>query len=172
MRRHLPALALLLALTTPALAKPVPNLKFHDLANQDHRFNDLHGSITVISFWATWCTPCREELPRLSVLSQQYASKGVRFIAISVDDPKNFPKIQPFLQQNNVTLPVWTGADIGTLSRLDLGDVLPATIVLDPNGEIIGRINGEARDADVTTYLDWLLNNRQGPTPPPSLKRY
>jgi thiol-disulfide isomerase/thioredoxin len=174
MLRNLPTLALLLAFTapTPALAKPAPDLKFHDLAGHNQRLNDVHGSITVISFWATWCTPCREELPRLSLLSQQYAAQGVRFIAISVDNPKDFAKIQPFLQQQHISLNVWTGADIGTLDRLGLGDVVPATIVLDTNGEIIGRISGEARDPDVTAYLDWLLHNRQGPAPPPLLKRY
>jgi thiol-disulfide isomerase/thioredoxin len=174
MLRNLPTLALLFAFIapTPAHARPVPNLKFHDLTHQDHRLNDLHGSITVISFWATWCTPCREELPRLSLLSQQYAAQGVRFIAISVDNPKDFAKIQPFLDQQHVSLNVWTGADLGTLDRLGLGDVVPATIVLDPDGEIIGRISGEARDPDVTTYLDWLLHHRQGPAPPPTLKRY
>jgi thiol-disulfide isomerase/thioredoxin len=172
MLRTLPALALLLALSNSALANPIPDLKFHDLAGHNQRLHDLHGSITVISFWATWCTPCREELPRLSLLNQQYAAQGVRFIAISVDNPKDFAKIQPFLQQQHVSLDVWTGADIGTLDRLGLGDVVPATLVLDSNGEIIGRISGEARDPDITGYLDWLLHNRQGPTPPPTLKRY
>lgn len=174
MRRRLPTLALLLALTSPALAatKPVPNLKFHDLAGHDQRLNSLHGSITVLVFWATWCTPCREELPRLSHLSQQYAAQGVRFLAISVDDPKDFAKIQPFFHEQNVTLTTWTGADTDTLSRLGLGDVVPATLVLDADGEIIGRISGEARDADVTAYLDWLLHHRSGSAPAPILKRY
>ncbi len=172
MRRHLPTVALFLAVALPALAKPVPNLKFHDLAGHDQRLSSLHGSITVISFWATWCGPCKEELPRLSALSQQYAAQGVRFIAVSVDDPKDFAKIQPFLTHQHITLPVWTGADTDTLDRLGLGDVVPATLVLDADGEIIGRISGEARDADVTSYLDWLLHHRQGPAPAPSLKRY
>ena len=174
MLRTLSALAILLALScsSSSLAKPAPDLKFRDLAGQTQRLSSLHGSITVISFWATWCAPCREELPRLSLLSQQYAAQGVRFIAISVDDPKDFAKIQPFLQQHHISLNIWTGADIDTLDRLDLGNVVPATIVLDSNGEIIGRISGEARDPDVTGYLDWLLHNRQGPAPAPFLKRH
>jgi thiol-disulfide isomerase/thioredoxin len=173
MLRSLTALALLLVAFVPSSvgAKPAPDLKFHDLAGHDHHLTDLRGSLTVISFWATWCAPCREELPRLSVLSQQYAAQGVRFIAISVDEPKDFPKIQPFLQQQHVALDVWTGADIGTLDRLSLGDVVPATIVLDRNGEVVGRISGEAQDPDVKGYLDWLLGNRQGPAPAPKLKR-
>lgn len=170
MRRLLHTLALL-AFTLPLLAKPIPNLKFHDLAGHDHGLNSLRGSITVLSFWATWCTPCRAELPRLSSLSSRYAPHGVRFLAISVDDPKDFPKIQPFLLQQHITLDVWTGASLDTLDALDLGNLVPATLILDQNGEIIGRISGEARDADITLYLDFLLNHRQGPAPPPRLKR-
>jgi len=174
MFRSLPALALLVAtgLPTHTLAKPIPDLKFHDLAGHEQRLNNLRGSITVISFWATWCTPCREELTRFSLLSQQYAAQGVRFIAISVDNPKDFAKIQPFVQRQHISLDIWTGADIGTLDRLELGDVVPATIILDRDGEVAGRIRGEARDPDVTGYLDWLLRNRQGPAPAPTLKRY
>jgi thiol-disulfide isomerase/thioredoxin len=173
MRRYLPILAfgVVTLFASPSGAKPAPDLKFRDLAGHDHQLTDLRGSVTVISFWATWCTPCREELPRLSLLNQQYAAQGVHFIAISVDDPKDFGKIQPFFQQQHIALDVWTGATIDTLDRLSLGDVVPATIVLDRNGEIIGRISGEAQDPDVKGYLDWLLDGRQGVAPAPKLKR-
>jgi hypothetical protein len=60
---------------------------------------------------------------------------------------------------------VWTGADTDTLSRLGLGIELPATIVLDENGEVICRLLGEARETDLRTALDWLLNGRSGPVP-------
>lgn len=174
MNAHLKIL-LALAVTGFALtaaAKPVPDLKFQDLAGHTQQLSSLRGSITVVSFWATWCAPCREELPRLSALSQQYAAKGVRFVAISADEPKDRAKIQPFLHQQNITLDVWVGADIDTLDRLHLGNELPATIVLDQDGTPIGRILGEARDADVSGYLDWLLSDRSAPRPPSPLKRY
>lgn len=152
-------------------AKPVPDLKFQDLTGHTQKLSDLRGSITVVSFWATWCGPCKEELPRLSTLKQQYADKGVRFLAISADEPKTRSKIQPYIQQQGITLEVWTGADIGTLDRLALGNVLPATIVLDKDGTPIGRIMGEAREVDVTTFLDWLLSDRSTPAPAPTIKR-
>jgi thiol-disulfide isomerase/thioredoxin len=172
MLRRFRTLALLATFTIVPLAqaKPIPNLKFRDLAGHDQRLDSLRGSITVISFWATWCTPCRAELPRLSKLSEQYRANGVRFIAISVDESKDFAKIEPFLHQQNITLDIWTGADLDTLDRLAIGNIVPATIVLDKNGEIIGRISGEARDADVTGYLDWLLHDRQGTGPDPFIK--
>jgi thiol-disulfide isomerase/thioredoxin len=165
----------LLAITGFALtaaAKSVPDLKFQDLAGHAQKLSDLRGSITVISFWATWCGPCKEELPHISALKQKYADKGVRFLAISADEPKTRSQIEPFFQKQDITLDVWTGADIGTLGRLGLGNILPATIVLDKDGSPIGRISGEARDADVTTYLDWLLSDRTGAAPPGIITRH
>jgi thiol-disulfide isomerase/thioredoxin len=160
------------ALLATTAAKPVPDLKFQDLAGQTQRLSGLRGSVAVVSFWATWCAPCREEMPRLSALKQRYATRGVRFVAISVDEPKDRAKIEPFLSEHSVTLDVWTGADIDTLGRLGLGDVVPATMVLDGGGEVVGRISGEAREEDVTAYLDWLLGGRTGQAPPRSIMRH
>jgi len=160
-----------LTLTAPlAQAKRIPDLEFKDLAGHTEKLSSLQGSIAVISFWATWCAPCREELPRLSHLSRDYTPKGVHFLAISADSSKDKPKIEPFLHQQNLALEVWLGASIDTLDRLNLGNALPATIILDENGEIIGRIEGEAQPADITSRLDWLLNHRQGASPEPLTK--
>lgn len=157
---------------TVALAKPVLNLKFKDMAGHAVRLDSLHGHIAVLNFWATWCGPCKEELPRLSALQAAYAKQGVEFVAISVDEPKDFGKIAPFFEQQKIALPVWTGADLGTLGRLGFGNVVPATLVLDAQGDVVGRIEGEARDADVRGYVDWLLDGRQGKAPPQRIKRY
>ena len=155
-----------------AQAKPIPDLKFRDLAGHTQRLDSLRGSITVISFWATWCAPCREELPRLSQLKRQYADSGIRFLAISIDEPKDRAKVEPFLQRQNVALEVWVGADTDSLGRLGLGNIVPGTLIIDENGDVVGRIMGEARDSDVIGYLDWLIHKRQGPVPEPLVKRY
>ena len=156
----------------PVYAKPVPDMKFRDLAGHTQRMGSLRGSITVVSFWATWCAPCREELPRLSHLKEQYAESGVRFLAISIDESKDRARIEPYLQHENIALDVWVGADVDTLGRVGLGNIVPGTLILDKDGEIVGRIMGEARDSDVTGYLDWLLHDRQGTAPAPLIKRY
>jgi thiol-disulfide isomerase/thioredoxin len=138
--------------------------------------SDLRGSITVINFWATWCGPCREELPLLSKISQEYSSKKVRFIAISADadpdDRKNRAKIDLFLNQQKLAMEVWLGADLDMLDRLSLGNVLPATVILDEQGEVVARVMGEAHEEDVKGPLDWLLNGRSGAVPAAVVKRY
>ena len=162
----------LCSIVTAAYAKRVPNLELKDLTGHTQKLDSLRGSITVISFWATWCVPCREELPRLSRLKEEYDEKGIRFLAISVDEPKDRAKIEPFLRQENINLDVWVGGNSDSLDRVGLGNVVPGTLVIDKDGEIVGRIMGEAQDADIKSRLDWLLHDRQGPAPEALTKRY
>ena len=169
--RALTALALCILIPS-AQAKRAPNLELKDLAGKTHKVSELRGSIVVINFWATWCTPCREELPLLSRLSQQYKGKKIRWIAVSADEPKDRAKIDQFLSNNPLDLEVWTGADLDSLDRAGLGNELPATMILDEQGEIITRIKGEAREADLKAPLDWLLGDRSGPRPPAEINRY
>ena len=165
-------LAVALLASSPAFARTAPDLKAKDLTGQSQKLSALRGQIVVLSFWATWCGPCREELPRLSRLSATYAGRNVHFIAVSIDDPKDRKKIEPFLQQQQIHLETWVGPDADTLDRFSLGDIVPDTVIIDQNGVIISRIMGEAQDADVKSRLDWLLNGRQGSAPEEKLKRY
>jgi thiol-disulfide isomerase/thioredoxin len=166
------AAALMLSLAMPADAKRAPDLKLKDLAGNPQTLSALRGHIVVMSFWATWCGPCAEELPRLSRLSTTYAGKDVRFIAVSIDEPKDRAKIQPFLNRGSISLEVWAGGDTDQLARFGLGNIVPGTVVVDADGEIVGRIMGEARDEDVQQRLDWLLGGKKMPAPEAITKRY
>ena len=178
MKFSLRTITLLLAccLVPIAEAKHAPNLEFKNLAGQTKKIADLRGSITVVNFWATWCGPCREELPLLSKLHQEYAEKKVRFIAISADEapdkPKNRAKIDQFLSQQHPDMEVWLGADLDMLDRLALGNVLPATVILDEQGEVIARVMGQAHEEDIKVPLEWVLNGKSGTAPTPVTKRY
>jgi thiol-disulfide isomerase/thioredoxin len=174
MKFHLSLVLAFLAcsLTPIAGAKRAPNLELKDLAGNTHKIAELRGSIVVLNFWATWCGPCREELPLLARLSQQYAAQNVRFIAASADDRKDRAKIDQFLGRTNLALDVWIGADLDMLDRAGLGNVLPATLILDDQGEVMARIMGQAREEDIKGPLDWLLGGKMGAPPAPLTKRY
>ena len=178
MTRFLRALIILFVccLVPMAQAKRAPNLEFKTLSGDTQKISDLRGSITVINFWATFCGPCREELPLLSRLTQEYAGKKIRFIAISADEspdkPKNRAKIDQFLSHQNLAMEIWLGADLDTLDRLGLGNVLPATVILDDQGEVIAKVMGEAHEEDIKGPLEWLLNGKTGTAPAAVTKRY
>ena len=166
----------LVATATVALADSAPKLTLKDLGGQTQKLSSLRGKAIVLNFWATWCEPCQEELPRLSKLAQSYAGKNVQFVAVSIDAAKDREKIEPLLHRLHVDLDVWTGADLDTLEKFGLGNVVPGTMVIDETGQVVTRVMGEARDEDVSAPLDWLLHRQNGdpvgPAPQPLLKRY
>jgi thiol-disulfide isomerase/thioredoxin len=157
---------------TPLLAKRAPDPSLKTLDGQSRKLSALRGQIVVVNFWATWCGPCQEELPRLSTLAANYAGKPVRFALISIDEPKDRPKIPAVLARLQVSLESLTGADTDTMDSFGLGNIVPGTAILDSQGEIVTRIMGEAREEDIRTAVDWLLAGKQGPPPPPLTKRY
>ena len=153
----------------------LPNLEYQNLSGSKMRLADLHGSIAVVNFWATWCGPCREEFPLLSRLTQKYAGK-VRFVSISADDdPRNKkPRalIERFLTDQKPAMEIWLGADVDDLHRFGLAQILPSTLILDANGQVISRVEGQAREQDLVGPIEWLLGGQQGTAPAAVVKRY
>lgn len=153
-------------------AKRAPNLEFRDLGGKTAKLSDLHGSIAVINFWATWCAPCREELPLLGRLQSEYRGKHVRFIAASADEKKSRPLLDRFVETNHIQMEIWVGADLDMLGRAGLGNELPATLIVDERGQVVARVLGEMREEDIRRPLDWLLGGRSGPAPESVVKHY
>ncbi len=167
--------ALLLCFTTaaaPVQAKRAPDPAFKTLDGRTRKLSALHGQVTVVNFWATWCGPCQEELPRLSGMAAGYEGQPVRFVVISIDEPKDRARIPAILTRLHVSLECWTGGSTGLLDRFGLGDIVPGTAILDQQGEIVARIMGEAREQDVRKAVDWLLSGKTAPAPAPLTKRY
>ena len=165
--------ALLCGFLVPmAQAKRGPNFELKDLDGHAHHVADLRGSVVVLNFWATWCGPCREELPMLTRLSKAYAPQHVRFIAASADETKDRAKVAQFIRDHDLGMEVWVGANIDILDSAKLGNELPATLILDAGGNIITRIKGEAREKDVRDALDWILGGEKGPAPAAVVTHY
>lgn len=155
-----------------AAPKHAPDPAFKSLNGQAQKLSALRGQVVVVNFWATWCGPCQEELPRLSKLAESYAGKPVRFVLISIDEPKNRAKIPAVLDRLHVPLETWDDADTDTMDRFGLGNIVPGSAILDDKGEVVARIMGEAREEDVRGAVDWLLAGRSGPAPAALTKRY
>ena len=110
-----------------------------------HALKQWQGKIMVVNFWATWCAPCREEMPELSRLQDQYRDRGLIVLGIATDD---LDKIRAFKKETPVSYPLLAG-DIEAMSLgADLGNdksVLPYTVILKADGTVaktyFGRIN-------------------------------
>ena len=106
---------------------------------------DYRGKFVVLNFWATWCVPCREEMPMLVEVEKEYAPRNVVFIAASLDDRQSRPKIPEFIDKKKVGFTVLTGASTMDLDDLKLGQALPATAFLDRDGRIVFRARFQQR---------------------------
>jgi len=171
--RQILGLLLCLAMFPPSLfAKRVPDPTFKTLDGQSHKLSTLRGQIVVVNFWATWCGPCQEELPRLSRIAASYSGKPVSFVFISIDESKSRSKIPSALAKLNVDFVSWVGADTDTLDSFGMGNIVPGTLILDETGAPVARIMGEAKEDDVRKPVDWLLGGKIGDPPQALTKRY
>lgn len=113
-----------------------------DPAGTRQRVGDWRGRVTVINFWATWCPPCLEEIPEFVRLQEALRARGVRFLGIAIDDPA---RVQQFAASARINYSLLTGqAEAMELSRHagNRRGALPYTLVLDPQGKVIGRYEG------------------------------
>src|SRR5215469_8936821 len=107
MRKALLALFVASLLVSPAFARRAPDPSFKTLDGQTRKLSELRGKIVVVNFWATWCGPCQEELPRMAKLADEYSAKPVAFVLISIDDPKDRAKIPGVLARLHVAHESW-----------------------------------------------------------------
>ena len=150
-------------------AKAELNLK--DMNGQKVRLRDYRGKAVVLNFWATWCGPCEAELPILVEAAKDYESRGIVFVAVSLDDEKTKQLVPAFVNSHQISFPVWFGASGDDLAKLGLGEALPATAFVAPEGYIQWRILGQLRQEDLKERLDWLTGDRTG-TPPDALVKH
>lgn len=142
--------------------KPVPVsddavLVLKDLTGAEQSLASFRGRVVVLNFWATWCEPCKKEMPDLSAIQNDYAALGVQVIGAAGDEAAESAKVLKFIREFKVNFPVWVGATIDDMQRFGVGTVLPATVVIDKNGKVVWREIGIIKPAELRKQLDSLL---------------
>lgn len=122
-------------------------VSFKDADGNTKTFADFAGKTVFINLWATWCAPCRAEMPSIERLSNKMASEEFAVVAISVDSGDD-AKPKAFYQEIGLTdLPFYHDGTIGafnTFKKKSLALGLPATVILDKKGGVLGKLNGPA----------------------------
>jgi peroxiredoxin len=111
------------------------------------------GKVLVVNFWATWCPPCREEMPEFSRAHQKFVDKGVQFVGIGIDTPDN---IINFKKTSPVSYPLLIGSYDTLKLTTELGNkssALPFTVILDRNGRIAHTKMGKLDQAELEQLL-------------------
>ncbi|HEX4508988.1 MAG TPA: TlpA disulfide reductase family protein [Burkholderiaceae bacterium] len=144
------------AANAPAPNTTAPDFTLRALDGHNLRLAELRGQVVLVNFWATWCGPCREEMPRLDALYQKYHASGFTLLGVNIDDdPRNAAGTA---QKLKVSFPVLLDTD-KTVSRLyDLG-TMPSTVLIDRDGRVrfLHRGYREGTEAEYDQQIRELL---------------
>ena len=142
-------------------------LALQGLSGERQSLEHYRGRIVILNFWATWCVPCREEMPIFVRVREDYRTRGVEIIGASADDASTRDQVEPFIEEYGINFPIWLGATIKDMERLGLGTTLPATALIDRDGRVVARILGLVEEDELIERIDWLLGDRTAHPPPP-----
>ena len=137
--------------------KAAPKLSLRDPDGQKRQLSELKGRVVVVNFWATWCGPCKAEMPEFTKVHAAYRDRGVEFVGASADTRADRAKVLEFVQSHAIQFPIWLEASLDHLEAFGVAPVLPATVMVDAQGRIAARIKGPTDAARLRTLLDQLL---------------
>lgn len=143
------------ARTRMAAAGPAPSWELTDLAGKTIRSRDFDGQVVVLNFWATWCPPCRAEIPGLVALQRKYGDQGLSVIGVSLDqvEPRH---VRAFAVRNGINYPIVVG-DAKIVSAFGDFRGIPATFVIDRGGRLtsahMGFVSEEALEKEIAPLL-------------------
>lgn len=148
-----------LALLSPATTQQRPDLRLPDMQGQMRSLSEWRGKVVVVNFWATWCPPCREEIPVFIELQKRHAGR-LQIVGVAVDD---LAPVQAFYKATGMNYPVLMDVRGAFDISADFGNIsgsLPYSVVMDVQGNIVARKLGALTLSELENILKPYLNNQ------------
>ena len=134
---------LLLLLAAPAsAADKAPGFTLRDLDNRSVSLSQYAGKVVLISFWATWCTPCQAEMPHLQRLHDQYGPQGFTVLSVNTDDARSLSQVKPIVKARQLSFPVLLDKDTTVVGLFNPAKTLPFSVIIDREGAIARVFTG------------------------------
>lgn len=122
------------AVSTAQKPQPAPNFKLKTQNGKTIELAKLKGKVVAVNFWATWCGPCRKEIPGMMEVYKQYKDKGLEIVGVSLDED-GWNDVNPYLQKTPITYPIVIG-DQTLAAAYQMGNAIPVTYIIDKKGNI------------------------------------
>ena len=137
-------------------SSPPASLRLKDIHGRWLSLSNYKGKVVLINFWATWCPPCRQEIPDLIKMQRQYQSKGLQIIGITYP-PQKLSEVRGFARKLRMNYPIALGTK-ESKTRFTSSETLPMTIVIDRDGVVRGLIEGIMYSDEFEQKVKPLLN--------------
>ena len=134
-----------------------PDFSLRNLKGNYESLDSFRGQVVVLNFWATWCAPCRVEMPSFEKLYRRYRSEGVAVLAVTLDKNAG-PKIKSFVDEYELSFPILLDEE-GEVERLYPSMTIPFTYVIDREGRVVARVDGAKNWESNETFeaIEYLL---------------
>ena len=136
--------------------KPISPVIFEDFSGNAINLKDYNGKLVIINFWATWCAPCKKEMPSLDSLYQDNNFKNLQVFAVNMEQPNTLKTKKFFTDLNIKKLEIFFDNNLNFVKEFKLRG-MPTTVLINKKGEEFARIIGEVDFLD-KKFLKWLSN--------------
>lgn len=152
-------LGLMLGMQPVFAAETAADFTLRDINGSEQTLSSLKGKVVVLSFWATWCGPCKEEMPHLQAMYKELQSQGLVVLSISTDDARSASRVKPFIMKMGYTFPVLLDRESTVISAYNPSKTLPYTVVIDKAGNVARRTSGynPGDETELKTFVTGLL---------------
>ncbi|MEZ4321425.1 MAG: TlpA disulfide reductase family protein [Myxococcota bacterium] len=156
--RTLVSLLVAVTLSASAFAAEATNFTLTDIGGKKVSLTDFGDDVVVMSFWATWCGPCKEEMPHLQKMYAEKKDQGFTVLSISTDDARSASRVKPFIMKNAYTFPVLLDRESKVITQYNPSKTLPYTVVI-AKGEIVKSHSGfnPGDEEELAKLVDELL---------------
>jgi peroxiredoxin len=139
-----------------AIGQPAPNFTTHDAHDNVVALQEYHGRPVVLNFWATWCVPCRQELPVLQAAYETHRDRGLVILAISQDAAEQKAMVRAYVADLGITFPPLLDPEGGVAAYYNIF-LLPSTIFINPAGTVVAVHLGLMTRPQIEQHLEAIL---------------
>lgn len=139
-----------------AVTGPAPDISGKTTAGDTFRLSDQKGKVVLVNFWATWCGPCRMEMPDLVALQKRFGPRGFTVVGVSADDGMALDRLRAFVREAGLNYPVLF-APSGAQANYGGVPALPTSFLIDRQGNIVSGLEGATNEAALAPEIEKLL---------------